>query len=200
LEKKKSTKGENTKGQIVAAATKLIAKVGFAELSVREVARICKISSATAFYHFPSKELLVQEIIASVVLNNHQTVSSLITIYDDALQKLVKHMQGNLLWARKNPYQAQILILLYYLSSSNENFHKIYSTLLVKARERIKEHLLAGKREKLFHFTESEDFLAEHLHNSLVGAFVNRTSVQDPSEIRLDEWEAYIRMMTKSNK
>ena len=196
LKKQKQTKGAGTKAKIVKKAMQLVTKKGLDQVSVREVARACKISSATAFYHFPTKETLILEIINNVVLGNHETVSKLMTIYDNAFEKLHKHIQGNLLWAKDKPEQAQILLLLYYMGGVHSDFSIIYKSLLFKARERIKEHLLSGKREDIFFFTASEDLVAEYIHNTLVGAVVNSTASQTETRMTENDWQFFLKSVT----
>ncbi len=78
----------------------------------------------------------------------------------------------------------------------NQEFSQLYNILLFKARERIKEHLLSGKREKIFTFMISEDTVAEFIHNALVGAFVNLTSSQISSNVNDEEWKLFIKTIT----
>lgn len=197
---RRSQKGPLTKEALLQKAIKLITTKGMDKLSIREVARSCKTSSATVFYHFQSKEVLIREIINKVVFSNHSTVSHLATIEDDAYQKLHKHFLGNLVWAHKNPDEAQILLLLYYLGSVHKEFAETYQGLLSNARERIKAHLLAGQREHIFLFKNSPDELAMIIHNTLVGAFVNMAASQNETEIDEFYWEHFLKQVTLYNK
>ena len=195
--KNKPKKGIVTKEIILKKAVELLTEVGLESASVRQIAKLANISSAAAFYHFPTKESLIMEIIYYVVLSNHQKVSTLISIYDNAFERLLKHIQGNLQWAQENKQEAQILLLFYYLGSSNDDFSKMYGEILARARNRIKEHLLAGQRENIFHFKIDVEVLTEIIHNTLVGDFVNQSSSKLQSNMRSTQWVQFLTDLTK---
>ena len=59
---KKEIEGEKTRAQIIDAAVALFAERGYRATSVAMIAKQCDISTATVFWHFRSKEGLLQAI------------------------------------------------------------------------------------------------------------------------------------------
>lgn len=59
---KKEIEGERTRAQIIEAAIALFAERGYRATSVAMIAKACGISTATVFWHFRSKEGLLQAI------------------------------------------------------------------------------------------------------------------------------------------
>ena len=64
---KKEIEGEKTRAQIIDAAVRLFAERGFRATSVAMIAKDCGISTATVFWHFHSKEGLLQAIFNHMV-------------------------------------------------------------------------------------------------------------------------------------
>lgn len=63
---KKELEGERTRAQIIEAAVELFARRGYRATSVAMIAKACKISTATVFWHFGSKEGLLQAIFSEM--------------------------------------------------------------------------------------------------------------------------------------
>jgi TetR/AcrR family transcriptional regulator len=59
----KSQENTSQREKLLAAATELFARKGFAAVSIREIARTAKANSALISYHFGSKEGLYQEVL-----------------------------------------------------------------------------------------------------------------------------------------
>lgn len=55
---------EGTRQRILDAATKLFEQRGFAGTSIRELAVLCGMTKAALYYHFPSKEEVLQALVA----------------------------------------------------------------------------------------------------------------------------------------
>lgn len=164
----------DTRKKILRKAIEVFAEKGFAQASSYEIAKRCGLTQPAAFHYFSSKEELIRSTIALVVADNHRTVSALFTREDSALRKLEKHFEGNLRWALENPDDGQILLLVYYYACVNREFGETYETLKLGARARIADHLCAGVREGVFQIHPKQvDLMAELLHDSIVGAYVN---------------------------
>ncbi|PIS46532.1 MAG: hypothetical protein COT17_08140 [Elusimicrobia bacterium CG08_land_8_20_14_0_20_51_18] len=139
-------------------------------------------------YHFVSKNDLVEELIKTIIAHNHETVAALMDAEDDAGRRLLKHCLGNVIWAlncRKD--EAQILILLYYFSCREKKFSELFERMMMGGRERLVEHLLAGRREGLFIFRGEPAAVAAALQDNLFGAMLYATSAEKaPSEAGLE--------------
>ncbi len=193
-------KGGNTRNKIVLSAIRLAARHGFAEASFQMIADDIGLSQSAVMYHFPDKNALFEELVRTIVSHNHETVSELISIEDNAGRRLLKHCLGNVIWARRYRRQdAQILILLYYLAGRGEAFSKLFMQMIGAGRERILSHLLAGKREGLFRFKEDPAALAEVIQDALFGAMLYAASAPEKSgeEAGLEtKWNNFIAALT----
>ena len=66
----------------------------------------------------------------------------------------------------------------------------MYADIVVKARQRIEEHLHAGLREGVFSFKSSPVELSITLHDLLLGSFVN-TLTTAPTAQKIMELKKY---------
>ena len=60
-------KTERSAAQIVAAATRVLARQGYARTSLLDIAREAGMSKGALHYHFPSKEELVSKVLESAL-------------------------------------------------------------------------------------------------------------------------------------
>lgn len=175
-------KGEKTRRKIVQAAIRLAASHGFGEMSFQMIADELGVSQSAVLYHFTSKNALFGELVRTIIRHNHETVSELSDITDDAGRRLLKHCLGNVMWALRYKRQdAQILILLYYMACHVKNSTALFSQMINIGRERLTALLLAGRREGLFQLKEDPAVVAEILQDSLFGAMLYATSAPEGS-------------------
>lgn len=169
-----------TKEKLIKEAIRLFSVHGFAETSFQAIADRAKLSQSAVLYHFRSRDGLIEEVIHFITKHNHEIVSGLMSIEDDARERLRKHFEGNLEWGVKFRDEAQILILLYYMGTFHKKFSKLYEERQAEARERIEACLHAGRREKVMRFKTAPARLSQLLHDALLGGFINALSVPDP--------------------
>jgi AcrR family transcriptional regulator len=162
-----------TREQIVRNSIRIFARDGFASATFQAIADSCKVTQPALFHHFKNKEALILASIEEMARGNYATVGNIMAPSDDAYLRLFKHFMGNLVWGIRSPDDAKLLLLLYYLAGFNERFSQIYAGLLARARARMLEHILAGRRERVFKFSEEPEELAIRFHDQLLGSFVN---------------------------
>lgn len=192
-----TTKGEATRGRILQSAIKLAAARGFADMSFQMIADELRLSQSAVMYHFPDKNSLFRGMVETIVRHNHETVDALSDIADDSGRRLLKHCLGNVLWAlRYRDSDAQVLMLLYYLAGRGGEFAGLFSGMIAGGRERIKAHLLAGAREKLFS-AEDPDAAAAVIQDSLFGAMLHAAS-SPAGSVSEAELERKMRLLVSS--
>lgn len=170
-------KGGNTRQKIVLAAIRLAARHGFAETSFQMIADAIGLSQSAVMYHFPDKNSLLAELVETIVRHNHEVVSGLTNVRDDAGRRLLKHCLGNVLWAlRYRSSDAQVLLLLYYLAGRGGEFSGLFTRMIKVGRERLLELLLAGTREGLFELKDEPEAVAETIQDALFGAMLYAAS------------------------
>lgn len=164
-------KGEQTREKMVDEAIRLMAKHGFHDTSFQKIADGCDMSQSACLKHFPTKMHLARAVMEKIIRGNHSYVSKTFDAKDDAVTRLTKHFEGNLKWAVALPAHAQITVLLYYLASFDETLRDLYLNLAHGARERVRELVFAGQREKGISTTSPEE-LSITLYDLLLGSFV----------------------------
>lgn len=183
---------EESRDRILKQAIRLLSRHGLEGASFQAIADACDISQSAVLYHFPTKEKLIVGVIEKIVLHNHELVLGTQRPEAGAMERLEYHFQANLDWATKFPEEAGIVLLLYYLASFRPDFAKLYQPLQRNARERIRDLLLAGQRERLVRSDLNVDESAETLHDSLLGGIVNAITVPGPVDRKSvhAKWEA----------
>ena len=193
-------KGERTRLKITETAIRLAAKHGFAETSFQMIADELGLSQSAVMYHFSSKNALFAELVQTIVRHNHETVDELSDIGDDAGRRLLKYCVGNVLWAQRYRHRdAQILILLYYMSCHVKAFAALFGQMIRNGRERLMAHLLAGGRERLFRLKTTPEAAAEVLQDSLFGAmlYAAASPAEPAPQAELEaKWRAVIAALT----
>lgn len=198
-------KGDVAKEKVLKTAIKLFSRYGFEGTSFQLIAEKSKVSPTTPLYYFKTKESLVDAAIAQIISHNSSLLEEIMRPEDNALERIKKHFQMNLEWAKQFRDEAQVILLVYYLASFNKNWAKLYEKILQGARAKILEYLLAGKREGIFLFEMSPALLAEILHDALLGGIVNAVTIQqiDESSFRglKTKWDTIIEslLLVKKN-
>ncbi|MDY6974412.1 MAG: TetR/AcrR family transcriptional regulator, partial [Thermodesulfobacteriota bacterium] len=72
--KVKKNQGENTRGKILAAATKLICENGYSNTTLEEIAKQARTGKSTIFYHFKNKEEILSAVMEQSVLEINKTI------------------------------------------------------------------------------------------------------------------------------
>ncbi len=186
---------EESKDRIVAAAIELISEKGYLGTSFQMIADRCKVSQSAVIHHFRNREELVEGVLKQLLKHNHELVAGSMKPEDGARTRLMKHFAGNLNWATKYEHEGQMLLFLYYSASYDERFSRFYNEMLKNARNRIREHLLAGIREGVFPKKLDTVQAAEQLHDALLGSFVNYVAVRKAgikAKLPLAKWERLI--------
>jgi AcrR family transcriptional regulator len=193
-------KGESTRQKIVQSAIKLAARHGFADASFQMIADDIGLSQSAVMYHYPDKNALFADLVKTIVSHNHELVAGMIKISDSAGERLLKHCLGNVLWAlRYRRQDAQILMLLYYLAGRGKVFSELFTGMIAGGRERIVEHLLAGKREGIFKLKADPAVVAETIQDSLFGGMLYAASAPEGSVTQAGletKWKGFLASLT----
>ena len=94
---KRQLQKKQTKGKIIRKAIELYNKAGFLKTSTSQIANYAEIAHGTLFLHFPSKEILMEEIMDIMMddisnqmyqmVQEHQSLSELLETFFDLLEK-----------------------------------------------------------------------------------------------------------------
>jgi AcrR family transcriptional regulator len=157
---------------ILKTCLRLIARQGWKGLSFQKIAHRTKMSASNIVYHFPTREALLRALLEQISQNNFRIVAEGLTAEMHAFERLQVHFRKNLLWAKEFPEEAMIVMQVYVEAGHDTEFAKVFQQMIDRAQDRIREYLLAGQRENLFHFEISSERLATALHSLLIGSFI----------------------------
>ncbi|RYZ77424.1 MAG: hypothetical protein EOP05_01880 [Proteobacteria bacterium] len=148
-------------------------------------------STSNIVYHFETREVLLGALLERISLSNIEKVSASQKPEFNAYERLLNHIEKNLEWADESHEGAQVLVQIYVSASHDKTFAKLYERMIDRAHTRIREHLLAGQREKLFGFTTDSGEMARTIHDLIVGAFIKimASRLTTPIRYRSDEWK-----------
>ncbi len=93
---------EKRRSQIVEIAIQTIAKQGFSQASLAEIAKKAGISKGVISYHFDGKEDLVEEILRSLLRKPAEFVKERVSRADTALEKLRAYIEANFEFMKLN--------------------------------------------------------------------------------------------------
>jgi len=86
---------EARRRQIVETAIQTIAKEGFSQASLAEIARKAGISKGVISYHFDGKEALIEEILRSLLREPAEFIKKSVGQYESALEQLRAYVDAN---------------------------------------------------------------------------------------------------------
>lgn len=195
MEKRVRRDKQTSRDQILSKTLKLIGQKGWESSSFGAIAKASKMSTSNIVYHFESREVLLQALLEKISVSNWQKVSEAIRPDFNAYERLLTHIEKNLEWADESPESAQVLVHIYVSASHDKAFATIYDVMIERAHARIKEHLLAGQREKIFHFTADVDVLTRAIHDLIVGAFIKimASRMTHPQIYKRKEWDRVLK-------
>ncbi len=182
MDPSKISKGKLTQQLIIDKAISLFSKYGYDRTSFQMIADEIDISRAAPLYHFKNKSGLFEATVRYIVSKKDEDIAQLYDLKDDAYSRLLKHVRATVSWFIINKSQAEVLLLLYYYCSIENRFAALYHEILQNDCRVIEEVLLAGKREKCFHFTAPSEQLARTMSDALVGFCVNALAGRKKAE------------------
>lgn len=191
------SKGALARENIIKAAQECVAKTSFEEASLGDIARKAGTTQTNILYHFKNKKILLAEVIQSVLNHGRAFIDRPLDPSLSAFERMREYIYRQIDWAAQFRDDAAVITYLYYLSTREEDYKKLYSQIQSTAQQRILEYLLAGKREKLFSYSESDEAMASHLHNYLLGSIINfvTTSAENEKPIRVKKhWDKILKL------
>ncbi|MGK5083290.1 TetR/AcrR family transcriptional regulator [Bdellovibrionota bacterium FG-1] len=196
---RKASKGDRTREKIVVASIGLFYRFGFAQTSFQKIATSCRIGQTAIFHHFEDKYALLHACVEHILDHMMQIVRADLTVTDSALNVLVKNFYANYHWATQFKSEAALIIFLYYTSTHDPRFQKIYEHLLEQVRQKYYGYVLQGQREGLFKIEHDSKLIAEILHENIIGSIINILACKaKPNQVQELEtkWLLLIQLLT----
>ena len=105
-------RSETRKAQILEAAQRVFARKGFQEATVSDVARAARISEATVYEYFPSKEELLFSIPGETARQNNELLAFHLDYVRGAANKIRSIIYHYLSFYQRNPDYASVVMLI----------------------------------------------------------------------------------------
>lgn len=163
----------DAKDSILTESIRLFGENGIDQTSFAMIAKATQVTQPNVLYHFPSKEILVHEMVQRILTHNRESVEALMKPGDSGRDKLEKYLLGNLAWAKQYPDDTRVILLLYYYATFRSEFRDLYASILKAARARLEGYLQCWVREENKAPAEPLDVLAQILHDWVLGSIIN---------------------------
>lgn len=194
-EQSEVSKGQKTRRKIVMSALDLFSKNGFSNTSIKMIADSCKMSQSAIFNHFKTKEKLVEAVITDISTQNSAYVAELFEESDTGYIRLQKFFVGSVTWAAENKRPAQLLLLLYYLATFDEDFKEYYLRVAKTGRQGILELLTSMENEGKVRFHCDLGLVSGSIHHFIVGACIHAlcfpSDAATPQDLQ-KKWDQFI--------
>lgn len=165
--------GANKKETILKATIRCIGKYGIEKTSAQTVADYLGVAQSGIFYYFPKQQMLFDALTQYIVEVNHGLVQEHTHKARTHYEKLILHLEGNLLWARKHPDQVGILLLSMVRAQSNRPMKLLINKVLQAGENRINECLSAAIANKELTVLGEVSDVSAFIHKALIGTIVS---------------------------
>ena len=166
----------NKREQILCAASRCIAKNGYANVSLRDIADEAGVVLSQLNYYFGNKEIIFCEIIKNFVESFTEGFKSYLNLgkmVENKIELLTSYLKKV---AKEDQLSFRLLCDLVSMSLWSENFKKIFADLFTKFNNLIEEHLFSKKSLKDNYSKYTKATLANAVVNTMFGIMM-QTSV-----------------------
>jgi AcrR family transcriptional regulator len=175
----KPRKGDLKKMEIVLAAIKCIATIGFEKTTYEAIAKRIGTRRAHVAYHFKDKENIFEACIKFIMASYQQTSIKHIETAKDGLEMLVNYTEAPFIWAEENPHQLSVMLLFYYLCTVDEKYQELHANIRATGAQRI-EFILTKRLTKNIPLKEARP-MAKSIQNLVSGAIMDVTTTKNKS-------------------
>jgi AcrR family transcriptional regulator len=134
---------------ILDAAVQLFAEYGYHAAPLRDIAHIAGIQAASIYYHYPSKQALLVEIMQTYMQLLSNSTERIICEYTDPKQQLYEIIANHI--RMHTIYKAEFFIIDTEIRSLEAESHPAMLSLRHKYETLVQEVLHAGMEQGIFH-------------------------------------------------
>ncbi len=140
--------GRSMRECILDAAVQLFAEYGYHAAPLRDIARIAGIQAASIYYHYPSKQALLVEIMETYMQRLNSSTERIMREYTDPLQQLHEVIANHI--RMHTTYKAEFFIIDTEIRSLEEESRSAIVSLRHKYEMLVQEILHAGMERGIF--------------------------------------------------
>jgi AcrR family transcriptional regulator len=111
-EQKKFKAGEELRGRILEAASRLFGKAGYEKVSIRHIAQEAGCSQMAMYYHFPDKEALIRHLCTELYQQFTIQLHEKFDYLSDPKDRLREALRNFVLLSLKNPHHYRLTFLV----------------------------------------------------------------------------------------
>jgi len=141
--------GRSMREAILDAAVQLFAEYGYHAAPLRDIARIAGIQAASIYYHYPSKQALLVEIMETYMQLLNNNTERIMREYTDPLQQLHEVIANHV--RMHTTYKAEFFIIDTEIRSLEDESRPSILSLRHKYEMLLQDILHAGMEQGLFH-------------------------------------------------
>jgi TetR/AcrR family transcriptional repressor of bet genes len=130
-------KGDLKKVEIIKASIECLATVGIEKTSYESIAKLIGTRRAHVAYHFSDKHDIYKSAIKFILATYQQKLIEKLEQASDGISMLEKYVEAGFAWAKENPKQVSVLLLLGYFCSIDEEYLELNHMVKTKGRERL---------------------------------------------------------------
>lgn len=134
---------------ILDAAVQLFSEYGYHAAPLRDIARIAGIQAASIYYHYPSKQALLVEIMQTYMQLLNNSTERIICEYTDVKQQLYEIIANHI--RMHTTYKAEFFIVDTEIRSLEGESRPAMLSLRRKYETLVQEMLRAGMEQGIFH-------------------------------------------------
>lgn len=139
--------GEETRRRIIDATGRCVAEVGYSQATIREIARMAKVTSGTLYHYFPNKAELIRAAVAEITAVVVPRLVDAVEGSDGVLDKLTALLDECARINRDYPYAAAFDRAIRAESASHLKLGEHSETMFVDLRRVIADVMRQAKKE-----------------------------------------------------
>lgn len=131
------TKGDKTRANILEACIEVVTRRGYSDTRFQDIAAECGHTRTLVNHYFPTKKELFITLAKYIRLNYQSYVLSKINELEDESKTLETYIDSALNWVIDFPKESKVWLLIFHLSTFDEEFKGLNTELVKMGHQRI---------------------------------------------------------------
>ncbi len=155
----KPRKGDLKKLEIIKAAVDILATKGLDNTTYEAIAQEIGTRRAHIAYHFSDKSDIFFAAVKYILATYQNETALQLKGAESGEEMLKRYVSSTFEWARKNPHQVSVMLLLYYMCTTTERFIELNTEVRLAGKKRL-SYLLSKLEGNKIKSTELDNLAA----------------------------------------
>lgn len=173
----KPRKGDLKKLEIIKAAVDILATKGLDNTTYEAIAQEIGTRRAHIAYHFSDKSDIFFAAVKYILATYQNETALQLKGAESGEEMLGRYVSSTFEWARKNPHQVSVMLLLYYMCTTTERFIELNTEVRLAGKKRLS--YLLSKLEKSKIKSTDLDALAATIGDLISAGIIAATTQKD---------------------